>query len=271
MTRFFQSPWARALAVLVLIPSLTSAQFPKRGIAYNEDINVTQFGGGEVFFQYNWDSNTDFPQDYTEYVPMLWSNTDDHTSVWDVNVQKWLGTGNLPTTHLLGFNEVDNVDQSNLSPQEAASSYLQWITPYSDRATLVSPSVTNAATGMAWMQEFIPLCADCDISLWAFHWYDSTSNFAYLQEYVTEACNLVYPTLGKVWLTEFEGLPDDPTAQSAFLAQALPWLDDNPCVDRYAWFGSADPDTNLLVGTGPQLSALGTQYVSEAFDDSASN
>jgi len=255
-----------ALAVLALLSTLLSATpFPKRGIAYNEDIAITNFGGGQVFWQYNWDSDTAIPQSFTEYIPMLWDDKEDHTSSWKMNAAKWLHTGKLPTIHLMGFNECDNVNQSNLTPQDAANSYLEWITPYAAQgATLVGPSVTNGPDGMSWMQEFWQLCSDCSITFAAFHWYDSTSNFAYLQEYVTEACNLVSPA--KIWLTEFEGLPVDPVAQSQFMAQALPWLDDNPCVDRYAWFGSADPDKNLLVASGPELSALGNQYVMEAFD-----
>lgn len=54
------------------------------------------------------------------------------------------------------------------------------------------------------------------------------------------------------------------------MSQALPWLDDYPCIDRYAWYGSADADDiiprSLLVDMGPDLTALGVQYVNEAFD-----
>lgn len=57
---------------------------------------------------------------------------------------------------------------------------------------------------------------------------------------------------------------------SAFMTQALPWLDDYPCVDRYSWYGSADEDNiiprSLLVGSGPELTPLGVQYVNQAFD-----
>lgn len=129
----------------------------------------------------------------------------------------------------MGFNEVDNSEQAHITAQEAADTYMEWITPYAYRATLVSPSVTNGPNGMTWMTEFLTLCKNCKITFAAFHWYDSTDNFLYLQSYVTEACKLVAPA--KIWLTEFEGLPVDPDAQSKFMAQALPWLDDNPCVD----------------------------------------
>lgn len=48
--------------------------------------------------------------------------------------------------------------------------------------------------------------------------------------------------------------------QSAFLEQAIPWLDNNSCVYRYAYFGVADPNQSLLENGGPALSALGVQY-----------
>lgn len=280
MSRLFRNLWTKAMALLILfsILSLVSAQFPKRGIVYNEDISISVFGGGEVFWQYSkspsckqsfkaqhklrhcsrgqlqvlsckdiqkiqanahltdWDSDTDLAHSYTEYTPMLWSDTVGYTSRWNANINKWLGAGAMPVAHILGFNEVDNVNQSNLSPQDTAASYLQWITSYRNQATLVSPSVTNGATGIPWMQEFISLCDDCGITIWASHWYDLTSNFANLESYVNEICDLVYPALGKVWLTEFESTPDNPTAQSAFMAQALPFFDDNPCIDRYVSF-----------------------------------
>jgi hypothetical protein len=49
--------------------------------------------------------------------------------------------------------------------------------------------------------------------------------------------------------------------QSAFLSQAIPWLDNNSCVYRYAYFGDADPSKIFLQNNvGPALSPLGIQY-----------
>jgi hypothetical protein len=48
--------------------------------------------------------------------------------------------------------------------------------------------------------------------------------------------------------------------QSAFLKQAIPWLDNNPCVYRYAYFGTANNDASLVENGGPSLSPLGVQY-----------
>lgn len=48
--------------------------------------------------------------------------------------------------------------------------------------------------------------------------------------------------------------------QSAFLSQAIPWLDNNACVYRYAYFGTANNDLILVENGGPSLSPIGVQY-----------
>lgn len=48
--------------------------------------------------------------------------------------------------------------------------------------------------------------------------------------------------------------------KARFLKHAISWLDDQECVARYAYFGTADVDLELLDHGGPALSALGTIY-----------
>lgn len=40
----------------------------------------------------------------------------------------------------------------------------------------------------------------------------------------------------------------------------MPFLDKSPCVERYAYFGTADNSKVLLQNGGPALSPLGNQY-----------
>lgn len=103
---------------------------------------------------------------------MLWSDQAWHTDAWNGNVKKWLGVGDWPTTHLMGFNEPDDPQQSNMTAPEAVSAYLKWITPYADKATLVGPAITQG--GLGWMAEFWPACkaAGCQIDIAAVHWYN---------------------------------------------------------------------------------------------------
>jgi hypothetical protein len=53
--------------------------------------------------------------------------------------------------------------------------------------------------------------------------------------------------------------------QSNFLRSAIPFLDDNDCVYRYAYFGTADNSEVLLENGGPSLSPLGVQYTFSAY------
>lgn len=48
--------------------------------------------------------------------------------------------------------------------------------------------------------------------------------------------------------------------KAEFLKGAIAWLDTQKCVARYAYFGTADVDLELLDHGGPALSALGTIY-----------
>ena len=63
--------------ISTLFVSPSSAQYPKRGLGANEDVQIWQFGGSwegapsQVNWQYNWDSTTSKKNSFCEYVPML--------------------------------------------------------------------------------------------------------------------------------------------------------------------------------------------------------
>lgn len=150
--------------------------------------------------------------------------------------------------------------KANMSPSDAIAAYLQWITPYAGSASLVSPAITNA--GAEWLQEFLDGCGDCGISYVAAHWYDQATNFAYFTEYIDQICGIANGL--QVWITEFQGFGsiDD---ESAFLDQAIPYLDSNPCIYRYAYFATSDIEQDFLENGGPSLSPLGIQYTYTAY------
>ena len=54
-------------------------------------------------------------------------------------------------------------------------------------AKLVSPAITNGGPpmGEAWLDEFLQQCTQCTIYGIAAHIYDSATNFAYYNEYIT--------------------------------------------------------------------------------------
>jgi hypothetical protein len=69
----------------VSTPSSADAPFPKRGLIFHNPssqyIQSWNGAGSQVNWAYNWDSVMDntFPE-WTEYIPMLWGTSSDHTS-----------------------------------------------------------------------------------------------------------------------------------------------------------------------------------------------
>jgi hypothetical protein len=117
-----------------------------------------------------------------------------HTDTWFSDASYWLADGG--SGHLLAFNEPEQASQSNLSPQDAASAYLTWMTPFSGRAQLGSPAVSN--DGWSWITEFMSLCGDCGVTFIAVHWYNDYTLFSDFQNWVNDACSFGLP----VWITE---------------------------------------------------------------------
>ncbi len=262
------------LAASIFIVSGAADQWPKRGLAANDGVPIWQFGGSwnghasQINWQYNWDSTTSQKQSFAEFVPMLWGTGSDHTSGWFDHAWDWLQ--NRGSGHLLAFNEPERGDQSNLSPQQAADAWRQYMEPFVGHAQLGAPAVSN--DGYAWLQQFLQACSGCHIDFIPIHWYNDHTQASDLEDWVNKICTL---TGRQVWLTEvrLDNSRDSPVLtvvkfqaygsideQSTFLRSAIPFLDNNACVYRYAYFGTADNSKVLLDNGGPALSPLGVQY-----------
>ena len=103
---------------------------------------------------------------------------------------------------LTRFNEPDLGSQANLSPAAAAAAWKQYMEPFHGKAKLVSPAVTNGAPpamGTGWLDSFLAACTGCHIDAIAIHIYDSATNTAYFQNYISGVAS----KYGKpVWVTE---------------------------------------------------------------------
>jgi Glycosyl hydrolase catalytic core len=195
----------RTMCLMGTLLAAPSTAFYKRGLAANDDIPIWQFGGtwegadSEVNWQYNWDSTTtNNKQSFCEYVPMLWGTESDHTDPWFSDASYWLADGG--SGHLLAFNEPEQSGQSNLTPQDALSAYLTYMTPFVGRAQLGAPAVSN--DGLAWITEFMGLCNanNCGVNFIPVHWYNDYDQFSDLQNWIGEICALGNGL--QVWLTE---------------------------------------------------------------------
>ncbi|KAF2119093.1 hypothetical protein BDV96DRAFT_516052 [Lophiotrema nucula] len=228
------------------------------------------FSNSKVSWMYNWGHNPGGAGGGFEYVPMLWSNRE-QTSGWHYDLGNLIEHGN--TQHLLGFNEADGCSDGGSCMPDArgtAMAYKAWFTilkQHNDHAGhnywLGSPSVTNgnrapdgSKMGLDWLSDFLGYCSDCQVDFIAIHWYDQAWNFEYFKNYINKACEVAGGRY--VWVTEFSPTDGDENAKIQFLRNALPFLDGNNCIEKYAMF-MAEPG-KLISGDGNGLSALGSFY-----------
>jgi hypothetical protein len=205
--------------------------------------------GLEDSWYYNWNTHPDAkgpdcmetPRT-AEFAPMFWSCTEDCSAHLPADYwSMWLKTG---VKYLLGFNEPDNLNQSNMTPAEAAVSWisLQKIAAKFDPAPeLVGPSMTHwSQDGSPWLDEFLGNCTalkDCDpssIKYLGFHDYDGSP------DQIIKNADGVFKKYGrKIWLTEFSvGSEQHRPTQDAFLKEIIPKLEAAESVFRYAWYST---------------------------------
>jgi hypothetical protein len=108
-----------------------------------------------------------------------------------------------------------------------------------------------------YLSDFFAACQGCKVDYVAVHWYNCTGDD--LIWYIDQ-----FKAFGKpIWLTEFAcayGGDTSVAGQEAYMREAIPILEQDPQVGRYAWFsGDPIPNARLLDGDG-QLTPLGQIY-----------
>lgn len=75
---------------------------------------------------------------------------------------------------VLGFNEPEIPDQSNMTPEVAAGEWVRCIEPLRRAGYRCgSPGMSNAPQAIPWLQEFLRRIRQMgsDVDFWAIHWY----------------------------------------------------------------------------------------------------
>ncbi|KAG8944033.1 hypothetical protein FRC04_002228 [Tulasnella sp. 424] len=250
-----------AAATLALLPAADAA---KRGLAWPKeyqscvldvnhhaptasDIGVSAFNpnvflpGGKVDWIYNW--HADKPSVFSS-IPSFYAMQWDATDISKLHHElKKDGAGVL-----LGFNEPDNAGQANLSPEAAATLWKRYFEPikaHNHTIKLITPAVTNAGApgGLAWLDSFLSYCTGCHIDGVAIHWYGG-----WIDDF-TAFVNGAKKYNKPIYLTEF-GLDWDQYATvdsyTQFLPLAFSYLDNEPAVAKYAFFGAFYSGTGAL-------------------------
>ena len=234
----------------------------KRGVAWYSDQTMPAALMPGVTWWYNWGPGGTESADL-EFVPMIWGGEFDVGNVVD----------DIPSgaAHLLGFNEPNFFEQANLSAQDAAAAWpgvenvaaqlgLPIASPAvnfcGDDATKTGPC--HDTNPLDYLTDFFAACQGCKVDYVAVHWYNCSG--ADLTWYLDQ-----FKAFGKpIWLTEFAcGFGGDTSVagQEAYMREAIPILEQDPAIMRYAWFsGDPMPNARLLDDNG-QVTSLGQVYV----------
>jgi Glycosyl hydrolase catalytic core len=250
-----------------------SARTCKRGVGYNhEDARDQPALSRGIGWWYDWGTSPDagaaaaFHAAGIEYVPMIWTGPPRA----NIDVAGLIDKLPADVHYLLGFNEPNFGAQANLTPAQAAAAWPQLEQIASARGlALVSPAVNycggncNETDPFKWLDAFFAACTGCRVDYVAFHWY------ACSKDALTAMLGRFEAYGRPVWLTEFACLDAADTSeavQEAYLKQAVPVLEADAKVFRYAWFiGRSSPGaaTYDLLGAPGALSPLGQTYVGE--------
>lgn len=228
---------------------------------YTQDLNVTWF--------YDWGFQ-DFSTPTREFAPMAWGRN--HGSVANVNIVKQKDSIN----HYLSFNEPDHDGQANMWVAEAVPLYKNQLAA---GLRMGSPSCTESQYRV-WLDSFTKETTkqNMDIDFVGIHWYDwgnwlSTLNanpnptdvFNRFKAHIDQVWDFYKKP---IWITEFNANVNRlPAVHQGFMNLALPWLDANPNVERYAYFFGNDIPmySTVPVGTTPGiLSTAGSIYSNHA-------
>jgi len=176
--------------------------------------------------------------------------------------------------HALLYNEPNHKEQANLTPQAAAAQWAQAedFLYWNPKVRLGSPCPANdgnkhmlGGDPFKWMDEYIRLLPPGAWNKIAFVTIHPYGNFSQLK-------NMVDTTWKKykkpIWVTEFAAI-GGLAAQTQLMREALPYLDSNPHVERYAWFpaggfawmSGGEKNPNILTTVEGELTPLGRMYM----------
>jgi len=169
---------------------------------------------------------------------------------------------------LLTFNEPNFHAQSNLTAAQAASDWPQ-IEAKAAGLPIVGPgmnfcgpdSACNGTSPYQYLKDFFTACAGCQVDYVAVHWYNC--DLPSLKDYLEPGGSLEgFEQFGKpIWLTEFSCDTSASAAdQEAYMRAAVPYLEANPHVFRYAWFSASNIPNAQLLNSDGTLTKLGQVY-----------
>lgn len=199
-----------------------------------------------------------------EFVAMFWGKGNVTDALID-SVKRMKATGTVK--YVLGFNEPDAGDQSNMTVQQALD---LWPKLESIGLPLGSPAAVWPT--QTWIYEFLDKAIQQKrrVDFICVHMYVGLDDVHFVKTLQDLYDKYHLP----IWITEFgtvdntattiDGNMYRPDQVLAFMQRLLPKLEALPFVHRYSWFSGSPTSTRLwpsaLVGADGKLTALGQWY-----------
>ncbi|MCT9929576.1 glycosyl hydrolase [Planotetraspora sp. A-T 1434] len=232
-------------------PTGPSAASGKKGVGVWKMTGVSEaLAKSGASWYYTWSSNHDgitTPKG-SEFVPLIWGAG----SVTD----KTLAEAKSAGPYLLGFNEPDMAEQSNMSVDKALS---LWPKLMAAGRVVGSPAVAYGGDRPGgWLDRFMSGAAQRGyrVDFVSLHWYGGDFRTEAAVGQLKSYLQAVYERYHKpIWLTEYALIDFShgvrfPTEaqQAAFVTASTTMLAGLPYVHRYAWFGLGTSDTGPSSG-----------------------
>lgn len=237
----------------------TMQKSAKRGVSFNfTNIQDLPLLSPAISWSYNWanDQNSTaalwFDTNEMDFCPMCWNG-----SYSAAKIRQYVQE-HPNTKYLLGFNEPNLTDQCNMTPTQAAGPWQEVVALAKElNLKLVSPAMNYGTLAgyhdpIKWLDEFFaqPNVSLDDIHAIAIHCYMASPSA--VKDYIKK-----FEKYGKpIWMTEFcawDPVPSNVEKQMDYMCSVLNHMEQNPHVERYAWFM---PRTSGKVDSAPYMQLL---------------
>ena len=234
------------------IPASSRSSVKKGASIFGTPSGITgALADSGVSWTYNWaaaPNGVKAPKG-VEYVPMIWGASSADAAT--------LATAKRNGSTLLGFNEPDFADQSNMTVAQALD---LWPKLQATKLRLGSPAVAWGADQEGkWLDQFMDGAAKRGyrVDFITLHWYGGDFNPTNATNQLRSYIQATYAKYHKpIWVTEyalmnFSGSPRLPSAkvQADFVTKSTAMLERLSYVERYAWF-AFPTSTDGSDGTG---------------------
>lgn len=199
-----------------------------------------------ISWYYNWGFTTGVSSK-AEFIPMVFS----------LNTISQISQAKI----ILGYNEPDNVNQSNIAVGDAVSN---WPALVSRSQQTGSPAMAgNPSVDGSWLLAFMSQKVKVDFI--TIHWYKGCDP----QKFMADITAVIQKYNLPVWVTEYapQTVSDSNTSPqkysqaqvTAFINATTSWMNTQPMVARYAWHDSKTGTSAIFTSQGT-LTSTGIAY-----------